>query len=342
MREDDWWVLKAAALEAPNGMMRRFAFCRLTGYSWPGDECDAYSYRTYDCGLKSVVSREDIEDFCCELAASEGQFAVEAAEWLEKLPTFSDDVLAEWSAGKTERKNDSEPDEVLRKNLRPAKDRTAAEDVEDKLLAIFDAYIFRKYQRHHFKGSGAVLKEAAQDSLTVFFAGRFEKARPHASFDAAIEEIRRCSGWDPGLTPEQINRLVWSPSQRSRRHSYFLWMAYWFGIDVDEDDDRALKLLADAAERGHLRAYDELVHLYAAGNSVHRNFREALRWQEKKVGIFRKAYEADKWRDSQYSETRRPYTRVLRETGDFLKDAGYARRAKQYYRQAEQLEEREP
>ena len=41
MREDDWWALKAAALEAPNAMMRRFAFCRLTGYSWPGDECDA-------------------------------------------------------------------------------------------------------------------------------------------------------------------------------------------------------------------------------------------------------------------------------------------------------------
>lgn len=342
MREDDWWALKAAALEAPNAMMRRFAFCRLTGYSWPGDECDAYSYRTWDCGLKSVVPREDIEDFCREMIASKGQFAVEAAEWLEKLPTFSDDVLAEWSAGKTERKYDSEPEEVLRKRLRPARNCTAQEDLEDKLLAIFDAYIFRKYQRHHFNGSGIVLKEAAQDSLTYYLAGRFEKARPHASFEVALEEVKRSSGWDPGLTPEQIDRLVWSVSPRSRQHSYFLWMAYWFGIDVDEDDDKAIKLLTDAAERGHLRAYDELVRIYATVNSVHRNIREALRWQEKKVGVYRKAYEADGQRDSRYSETRRPYARVLRETGDFLKDAGYDKRARQYYHQAEQLEEREP
>ena len=317
MREDDWWALKAAALEAPDAMMRRFAFCRLTGYSWPGDECDAYSYRTWDCGLKSAVSREDIEDFCRELIASKGPFAVEAAEWLEKLPTFSDDELAEWSAGKTQ------------------------EDLEDKLLAIFDAYIFRKYQRHHFSGSGIVLQEAARDSLTRYFAGRFEKARPHASFEAALEEIKRSSGWDPGLTPEQIDRLVWSVSPRSRQHSYFLWMAYWFGIDVDEDDDKAIQLLTDAAERGHLRASDELVRIYATGNSAHRNFREALRWQEKKVGVFRKAYEADEWRDSRYSETRRPYARVLRETGDFLKEAGYDKRARQYYRQAGQLEEKD-
>ena len=341
MREDDWWALKAAALEAPNAMMRRFAFCRLTGYSWPGDECDAYSYRTWDCGLKSVVPREDIEDFCRELVASKGQFAVEAAEWLEKLPTFSDDVLAEWSAGKTERKYDSEPEEVLRKRLRPARNCTAQEDLEDKLLAIFDAYIFRKYQSHRFKGSKVFLREATQDLLTIYFALRFEKARPHASFGAALEVIKRDSGWDPGLTAEQIDRLVWSVSPRSRQHSYFLWMAYWFGIDVDEDDDKALKLLADAAERGHLRAYDDIVHIYATVNSVHRDFREALRWQEKKVAVFRKAYEADAWRDSRYSETRRPYARVLRETGDFLKEAGYDKRAKQYYRQAGQLEEKD-
>ena len=90
-----------------------------------------------------------------------------------------------------------------------------------------------------------------------------------------------------------------------------------------------------------MRAYDELVRIYATGNSVHRNFKEALRWQEKKVGVLRKAYEADEWRDTRYSETRRPYARVLRETGDFLKDAGYDKRAKQYYRQAEQLEEKD-
>lgn len=342
MREDDYWALKSAILEAPNAMMRRFAFCRLTGYSWPPSECDAYSYRTYACGLKSGVFREDIVDLCRELIDQNNRFRRRAAEWLERLPAFSDDELAEWTAEKTERRYDPEPEAVLRKYLRPAKSRTVAEDVEDKLIAIFDAYIFRKYQRHHVYGSRVDLREAAEDNLTRYLADRFEKARPYASFESALAEITHASGWDPGLTTQQIDRIVWSGSLRSRQHSYFLWMASWYGIDVEADDEKALKWLADAAERGHLRACDELVRIYTSKEYVRRNFRAALRWQEKKVGIYRKAYEADERKDSRYSETRRPYARVLRETGDFLKEAGCDKRARQYYRQAEKLEEEEP
>ena len=93
MREEDYWTLREAAFEAP-GPMRRFAFCRLTGYSWPPDECDAYSYRTYSCGLKSGLTREDIECFCREMIDNRGPFAAEAGEWLKKLPGVSDEELA--------------------------------------------------------------------------------------------------------------------------------------------------------------------------------------------------------------------------------------------------------
>lgn len=106
MREDDYWALRAAILDAPNGMMRRFAFCRLTGYSWPFVACDAYSYRTWDCGLKSGVTREDIKDLCRELVDAKTPFARQAEEWLERLPTFSDDDLARWASDRTERKHD--------------------------------------------------------------------------------------------------------------------------------------------------------------------------------------------------------------------------------------------
>ncbi len=66
MRESDYWVLKKAAFHAPKPMSR-FAFCRLTGCSWIPEEDQAYSYRTYSCGLKRDVSREDIEDLCREM-----------------------------------------------------------------------------------------------------------------------------------------------------------------------------------------------------------------------------------------------------------------------------------
>lgn len=109
MREDDCRTLRAAMLDAPNAMMRRFAFCRLTGYSWPFVECDAYSYRTWDCGLKSEATRESIEVLCRELADANGPFARQAAQWLERLPKLSDDALAQRASGKTERRYDDDP-----------------------------------------------------------------------------------------------------------------------------------------------------------------------------------------------------------------------------------------
>lgn len=337
MREDDYWTLKAA-LEAPDAMMRRFAFCRLTGYRWPPDACDAYSYRTYDCGLKSEVSREDIEDLCRELIAEKSRFARRAREWLEKLPSFTDDDLAKWASDRTERKWDDDPDELLRKALRPAEGVPEREDLEDKVLAIFDAYIFRKYQRHHLYGSGIVLRESVEDPLTKRIADRLEKMKSYyRSFEIALTEIMEAGGREIGLAPEEVARLAWSVSPRSRQHSYFLWMAYWYGIDVDEDNAAALRMLADAAGRGHLYACDEIVHIYASGEYVRRDFRLALKWQEKKLEWARVAYEEKDPRDIAASSARERYARALRETGDLLAEAGSAKRAKQYYKQAEKL-----
>lgn len=103
MREEDYWTLKAAIFESPDNLMRRFAFCRLTGYSWPPSDCDAYSYRTYECGLKRGVLREDIEDLCRELIRNNGPFAPEARMWLKRLPSIGDDVITAWASGATER-----------------------------------------------------------------------------------------------------------------------------------------------------------------------------------------------------------------------------------------------
>ena len=336
MREDDYWTIKAA-LEAPNAMMRRFAFCRLTGFSWPEYHFGGHDWETYACGLKTQVSREDIEDLCRELVYENSRFARRAAAWLERLPTIADDTLAEW-AKKTERKWDRDSGNVLKKRMRPAKDCPESEDLEDKVCGVFDAYIFRRYQRRHLKGSGIVLRESVEDGFTETIASMFERMKPHPSFGIALAEIMRGGERELTLTEQEIDRIAWSVSPRSRQHSFYLWMAYWYGIDVDVDDDRALQMLADAAERGHLYACDELVHIYASGEYVRRDFRLALQWQEKKVGHLRKAYEADERRDRRFCSRREPYVKALRETGDLLAKAGRDKRAKQYYRQAEQIE----
>ena len=339
MREDDYWTLKTAMLEAPDIMMRRFAFSRLTGYSWPPDERDAYSYRTYACGLKSQVSREDIEDLCRELVYRNGRYAKRAAEWLERLPTFTDDELVEWASGKTERRFDNDLEAWMRKRMAPVKDVPEREDLEDKICGIFDATIFQKYQRRYLYGSGIVFREAVEDSFTEFVNRRLDELKkPYKSIVTAVTELMRAGDRDiSDLTSREISRIAWSVSPRSRQHSYFLWMAYWYGIDVDEDNDRALKLLADAADRGHMRSYREIVEIYASGEYVRRDFKQALRWQEKKTELLHRAYDGDEHRDAKYCATRKPYAEALKVTGDLLMEAGYAKRAKQFYRKAEQL-----
>ena len=81
-REDDIEVLKAAAFRTYRTSLSTFAFCRLTGYSWPPSECDAYSYRTYECDKCPDMTKEDIESFCVEMIRNNGQYRHEAEEIL--------------------------------------------------------------------------------------------------------------------------------------------------------------------------------------------------------------------------------------------------------------------
>ena len=84
--ENDREVLREAALHSRDSI-GKFAFCRLTGYSWPADTCDAYSYRTYSCGLKSDVTIENAISFCRDMIEKNGPYAKEASEWMEQLRT---------------------------------------------------------------------------------------------------------------------------------------------------------------------------------------------------------------------------------------------------------------
>lgn len=80
--EDDYNVLREAALHSSNYDMAAFAFCRLTGYSFPPSECDAYSYRTFDCGIMPGMTTEDVREFCWTVIEERGRFANVAEECL--------------------------------------------------------------------------------------------------------------------------------------------------------------------------------------------------------------------------------------------------------------------
>ena len=89
-REPDAEILKEAAYEAPT-QMARFAFCRLTKYSYPAPWYYAYGYCTYDCGWKEGMTTEDVIEFCREMVAVEGPFAEEARECLADPPRDHND-----------------------------------------------------------------------------------------------------------------------------------------------------------------------------------------------------------------------------------------------------------
>ncbi len=83
--EEDCSLLKEAALHSPDHDMAAFAFCRLTGYSFPPDDCDAYSYRTFGCDILPGMTTEDIREFCRIMIGEKGSFATAAGECLRNL-----------------------------------------------------------------------------------------------------------------------------------------------------------------------------------------------------------------------------------------------------------------
>ncbi len=81
-QEDDREILINTALHHPDYGPAAFAFCRLSGYSFPPDECDAYSYRTFACGILPGMTKNDIQEFCQMIIEKGGRFKDVAEECL--------------------------------------------------------------------------------------------------------------------------------------------------------------------------------------------------------------------------------------------------------------------
>jgi hypothetical protein len=115
-REPDAEILKEAAYEAST-QMAKFAFCRLTKYSYPSPWNDAYSYRTYECGWKEGMTTKDVIEFCREMIAVQGPFVREAEEILADPPGDHNDYNGNRMA--SHERAVSEPPYVRKERLAP-------------------------------------------------------------------------------------------------------------------------------------------------------------------------------------------------------------------------------
>ena len=91
---------------------------------------------------------------------------------------------------------------------------------------------------------------------------------------------------------------VWDMGVReidnSAEHSFLIGLAYLGGIDVEVDRERAVTLIEDAANCGLAEAMEKLVSMYRTGEGVERNYEEAIKWQGKLVGYWKKQYKKTK------------------------------------------------
>ena len=86
-RENDTESLTEAALHGSDYGMAAFAFCRLTGYRFPADPCDAYSYRTFRCDRIPGLTEEKVRVFCRTVIEKEGPLKNAAEECLHHQKT---------------------------------------------------------------------------------------------------------------------------------------------------------------------------------------------------------------------------------------------------------------
>ena len=120
----------------------------------------------------------------------------------------------------------------------------------------------------------------------------------HAALEARYEGLPPCVPGEDGAAfrqalLERLKALAITANDADPTHNYLIGLAYLDGIDVEVDHDRALGLIAGAAESGLGEAMAQLVAMYENGKGVARDYREAVRWQERYTDDLRSRYRAE-------------------------------------------------
>lgn len=116
-----------------------------------------------------------------------------------------------------------------------------------------------------------------------------------AALAEAYPELGECV--DPRSGPAMgaaLERLWGVPEPNEEpEHLYLIGMAYLSGVHVETDHVRGLKLIVRAAEAGLEEAVVRLTAMYRNGSGVPREYREAIRWQEKLAALRWEQYQSD-------------------------------------------------
>ncbi len=166
------------------------------------------------------------------------------------------------------------------------------------------------------------MAETDEDALTEHFDGIGVCTDAHD--DDALRQ----------LFLETIEQLAIKTNDSDPQHCFFMGLAYLGGIDVEIDNDRAVKLITYAAEHEIPEAMEKLVDMYNTGDGVERNYHTAIEWQEKLAAYWENRYEQEK-----SEENGRRLSLEFSHLGDAYRAVGKVSRAKQAYEDLQKLEQ---
>lgn len=134
---------------------------------------------------------------------------------------------------------------------------------------------------------------------------------------------------------EALDRIAKKENDGSAVHRFFIGLAYLCGIDVEVNRERGLKLIKGAAEDPDpcMEATAKLADMYRDGDGVAVDPLEAIIWQDKLAGQYRKAYDdhhdpdEHKGYGTQYFKALRKLSTLKEEAGDTAGAVDAAERA---------------
>ena len=88
-----------------------------------------------------------------------------------------------------------------------------------------------------------------------------------------------------------MSELASKPREGDPRHTFFIGLAYLFGINMEEDNEMGLSLITKAAEDGLPEAAKKIGQLYRYGQGVERDICVAINWQKKYRNLLKVEYQ---------------------------------------------------
>lgn len=110
------------------------------------------------------------------------------------------------------------------------------------------------------------------------------------SYEGIGQPLRPEEGEVTGRLLGMLGGAARAESDQDPDHNFLLGLAYLDGIDVEVDQERAVRLITGAAEAGVEEAVSKLVSMYRDGKGVERDYQASIAWQRRLVDLLRARY----------------------------------------------------